>query len=382
MLVFILLMFLVYTLNYVKNNCLTKHIVLTPNTIKQKENGFNIYNQVSLLSVFLLLIVAGLRSYDIGYDLPNYLKNFNLIAENLKIEDGNNFEFLYQSLNYVAAFIFGKQYGFTFLLFIIEIIILYCVCKSIKNYSANATLSMFLFLTVDVYLRGLNQVRQSIAIALVIYSLKYVVNRNFISYLLIILTAVFFHKTVLICLPIYFLWNKEFSWKSLLFIFGLCVLGVFIYPYCIKLFSIIVKKDYYTIYIVNGALDKLSLVGILEVVSYIFFMLIIYIYKVVLEKKGYTFSKSFHFFLYLYSISAALSLFSVLTERSTLFGRLMYYYFWSIIFLVPIFLSTIRNQKWYKIFYVLVVGVALLYYILSLPIINAQGVYPYKFLKI
>lgn len=382
MLVFLLLMFLVYALNYVKNSCFTKRIVLTSNTIKQKENGFNIYNQVSLLSIFLLLIVAGLRSYDIGYDLPNYYKNFQLIAENLNINSGHNFEFLYQYLNYIAAFIFGKEYGFTALLFFVEFIILFCTIYSIKYYSANATLSLFLFVTVDVYLRGFAQLRQCIAIAIIIFSMKFVINRNLGLYLFAMLAAMFFHKTALIALPIYFVWNKNFTWKSLLFIFGLCVLGVFIYPYCIKLFSIIVKKDYYTIYIVNGALDKLSLVGILEVVSYIFFMLIIYIYKVVLEKKGYTFSKSFHFFLYLYSISAALSLFSVLTERSTLFGRLMYYYFWAIIFLVPAFLQTISNKKWRTFMYNAVICVAVIYFVLSLPIINAYGVYPYKFLQI
>lgn len=382
MFVFLLLMFLVYTLNYIKNACVPKRIFLSPNSLTQIKYGFNIYNQISLISIFLLLVVAGFRDYTMGYDLPNYFKNFSLIAEDLNIKDGHNFELLYQGLNYISAYIFGKEYGFTVLLFIVEGIILFCTIYAIKYYSANATLALFLFVTVDVYLRGFAQLRQCIAIAIIIFSMKFVINRNLGLYLLAMLAAMFFHKTALIALPIYFVWNKNFTWKSLLFIFGLCVLGVFIYPYCIKLFSIIVKKDYYTIYIVNGALDKLSLVGILEVVSYIFFMLIIYIYKVVLEKKGYTFSKSFHFFLYLYSISAALSLFSVLTGRSTLFGRLMYYYFWAIIFLIPAFLQTISNKKWRTFMYNAVICVAVIYFVLSLPIINAYGVYPYKFLQI
>lgn len=54
-------------------------------------------------------------------------------------------------------------------------------------------------------------VRQNIAVALFVFSFKYIEERKLCPFLLIILIAATFHITVLVTIPVYFIWNKKVS---------------------------------------------------------------------------------------------------------------------------------------------------------------------------
>lgn len=68
-------------------------------------------------------------------------------------------------------------------------------------------------------------VRQSIAIALYVFSWKYIHERNFKSFIITILIATTFHFTVIIAIPTFFIWNKIISKQF--FIYTIVILSLF-----------------------------------------------------------------------------------------------------------------------------------------------------------
>lgn len=74
-------------------------------------------SRISIVAIVLMILFAGLRNYTIGYDLPNYKKNFDLIYNNNDLK-GHSFEKCFQVLNYCCSKIFGNIYGFNAMLLV------------------------------------------------------------------------------------------------------------------------------------------------------------------------------------------------------------------------------------------------------------------------
>ena len=100
---------------------------------------------------------------------------------------------------------------------------------------------MFVFASFGFYGNSLNFIRQCIAIAIFLYSIEYIKKKKFIPYLLIILLASTFHKSMLIMIPVYFIARIAVNWKSLLTWSALAVVAsVLAWP----LFNFVTKYIY------------------------------------------------------------------------------------------------------------------------------------------
>lgn len=62
---------------------------------------------------------------------------------------------------------------------------------------------IFLFLMNGYYFSSFNTVRYYLALAIALYSTKYVLRGEYLKFILWILTAALFHKSVLVVIPIY-----------------------------------------------------------------------------------------------------------------------------------------------------------------------------------
>ena len=93
--------------------------------------------------------------------------------------------------------------------------------KGSYKFSYLLPLMLYFAVTNGHYFWSLLGVRQSIAIALFFYSIKFIIERKVINYLLIIIIASLFHTSVLILMPIYFFNNINFN-RTALFIMYLC----------------------------------------------------------------------------------------------------------------------------------------------------------------
>lgn len=172
----------------------------------------------------LLSIIAGLRHYTIGNDTIIYLNSFNEILQGginaIKI---SRFEIGYN----VLVFLFTRMCGsFNLYLFIVSLIINMSFGYFIYKYSKNKTFSFLLFILCRFYFSEFNVLRQMLSLSVLLLSVKYIEERKFTKYLIFMLIAALFHKSILLVIPIYFLYNYKLDLKKEIKIF---VLSFFIF---------------------------------------------------------------------------------------------------------------------------------------------------------
>lgn len=299
------------------------------------------------LPLLMLALFAGIRSYQVGTDSGNYVKYFfeGYNVNSFNFRDG--LEFGYQLFEYILL-LFTKNYFWLF--FISGLIVVYCYLKVIKQYSVNYGLSIYFFITFGAYTFFFNGLRQGIAMAIFVISTQYLVEKRLIPYLLICLFASFFHGTALFMIPFYFIVNLNLKpvYKILLTFIGSLFVSR---PLVFYIASTNEKYESYAqLSETSGGLLTLGFYTSLVILIYI----ISYIYKIKEEV-----------FIKLYTFYAAGTVFiiplAILGSDPSGPQRLLSYFTWALILLLPIVLRKINN------FYItaLTVIISLIYFILT-----------------
>jgi hypothetical protein len=157
---------------------------------------------VSFVTSFLtLFILSGFRYY-VGVDYTSYTKWFYTILENKPSYFEPGFTKMIQT---IQIYSYNPQTLFV----AASLIALGGMYISIKKYSINPALSVYLFCTMGFLSHSLNLTRQFIAIGIVMLAFGFLVERKFFKFIIIIIIAALFHKTALILLPLYFLLNVK-----------------------------------------------------------------------------------------------------------------------------------------------------------------------------
>ena len=156
---------------------------------------------LGFLAVILILFV-GLR-YNTGGDWFLYKKIFN----NSLSAKGNfmNIESGYLLLNKIIKYTFNNYYvlQFTVTLFVVT-----AFYKLYKNNSQYPIVSFSLLTWIIFYSILTSQMRQSIAIAIIVYSTQYIFDRKHWKFILAIVIASFFHISAVLAIPLYFLYKN------------------------------------------------------------------------------------------------------------------------------------------------------------------------------
>lgn len=171
-----------------------------------------------LLPVFILSIYSGTRVNVGGYDYHVYKYFYELPF----FQNPYGYEIFFVLFRDLSKFI-GLNYNF-FLLFL-SFLFNFIIYKLFVYYSNYPTFSFLIYLATFYYWHNFTIIRNFIAILIFWVSLKYIVERKVIPYILLITLACFFHKTAIILYPFYFLLNYRFTKKtlSLLFILSLII---------------------------------------------------------------------------------------------------------------------------------------------------------------
>lgn len=373
--IYLCIAILVYALFFFKNNynpCY-KPVNLIEN--KKKRN-----TKISVIAIIILIAFAALRATTVGYDTPNYYLNFTRIAEANEISNGHNYEFIFQLINWFAAGLFGKQ-GFFFVLLICETIILCCVAYCSKKLSNDVILVFFFFVTIDIYLRGFDQLRQSVAIALLMCATASLLNKDFCRYFAFVFLAFMFHKTSIIFAPIGFCCLLKTDKSRLIFYIAIALCAAVFCVFATQIISIvcnILHLDYYDKYIVTGLWrQELSTIGHIEIVISIAIFFAFYLFKLWCNKKTIALPKSYNLLLDIYFFSCIFYIISGVCQSPTIYGRLVYLFFWPIIFLAPQIISVIENRRIKTLLYICELILALGYLIATTFVIDAYGIMPY-----
>lgn len=178
----------------------------------------NPWNRKYYFAILLVMtLFAGLRADWVGTDSAGYARKF-LVEEELeediveKATDEGGFYYLKYFLGKIS-----KQYWVLFTG--IALLTYYCVLRSIRSQSNKLLIPLFVFITLGLYTFVFNAARQGIAVGIYMLSFQYLFKDfryGFPRYCLIVLLAATFHKTVIIALPLFFLFRLNYSGKILI----------------------------------------------------------------------------------------------------------------------------------------------------------------------
>ncbi len=153
----------------------------------------------------ILFLIAAFRD-GIGYDFENYRKIFNLITIDKVPQGSSNVEWGFYLLNMIS-------YSFSIVIFISALIAIPMKIKLICEYSEDGLLSLIMYYTSVFIMFDMGVIRQGIAIMFMLFSVKYIINRDFKKFLIVILCGSLFHITILVTIPLYFLSYIDFDRK-------------------------------------------------------------------------------------------------------------------------------------------------------------------------
>ena len=151
-----------------------------------------------LVAIFVILFALSALRMDVGNDYKTYAVTCHEAWVNGYVVTEPGFNLLVKILYTLAGW---ENYLLVFAVFAFATIFLYM--KIAYEQSGSFALTFFLFMTLGMYFRTFNTVRYYFVLAVAVYSLRYVVNKQYIRFVLLICAAAFFHKSVLVVIPIY-----------------------------------------------------------------------------------------------------------------------------------------------------------------------------------
>jgi hypothetical protein len=290
-----------------------------------------------LIALLLLVGLAAFRGQTVGTDTYTYLwswNNLHLASEKSQIWLFSEpfFKYIEKITRYISDETFLGQEVF---LGSISLLVCCLTLSSINKLSSNKFLSFFVFLFFGFYTFHFNGARQAIAIALFFYSIKYILNDNMKKYFFVVLVGFLFHKTMLITLPFYFLFRRDFTLKVVLLI----VLFTFSAGYSIT--SFVEYASEYDQRYRNYANSDFEGGGIVSVLFYTVVLLWLYL----VGKVNQIDSKLYDISLISIFISVAIGWLSVgLSLNPSGILRLVYYFTQFMIFALPISIFSFHSK--------------------------------------
>lgn len=200
----------------------------------------------AFLSFLPLFTVSAIR-YMVGTDYAGTYKDVYTYI----FRDGYHFhitgEPLYALLNRIAIIYSGSDYVGVFALS--SLLVCGFIFWGIRIQSVNFLYSVLLFIISGVYFWSFNGIRQSIAMAIFIFALQFILKNKPKKYLICILIAAGFHKMALIYIPIYFLKNVRLSFKTIFI--TVAAVGCFSNIFVKIIYNIAAALPVFNIYVVR-----------------------------------------------------------------------------------------------------------------------------------
>ncbi len=193
------------------------------------DNKENRSNSTFLFVFFLLLsLLVGGSDMLGGYDRYIYGEVFDSAADNVTSRmpfatffTGWGFaEKGYMFYNWLLAHFTENRYIFILITTLLIYVFLYfSFYRHMKSY----TYALLLFLGLWFFFT-FTYLREVVAVAISSLAITYVIKRDFVKFILVVLIAYSFHHSALILLPVYFLPIKKWSPRTIIFFMILCLI--------------------------------------------------------------------------------------------------------------------------------------------------------------
>lgn len=291
-------------------------------------------NCILLAGIFMALFALSALRIGIGNDYWIYRDNFlHIISGDTKVSYEIGFKVLVKGLQGLFGYD-NYRVVFAFMAFVTCIFFV----KGLFDNSDWFAVSFFLFMANGFYFMSFTNVRYYFAIAVCLYAMKPLFQKNFVKFIFWILFAAFFHKSVLLTIPVFLIayylkWNRKTLWiipvscaVLALGKVGIRKLVFFFYPF------------YEGDLILD--VESVSYANIAKCLAILVFALIYYKQAIRGNSKAETLFNLNLFALIIYSFGY------YIPETS----RVCYYMVIGQVFLIPIILNSIKNRKQRLIF--------------------------------
>lgn len=277
-----------------------------------------------ILSMIPLVLLIGFRDISVGIDTNSYYSAFvrtinNILTASDKIWLSSGFIILCRLVGF-----FSNKY--IFLNLVIGFFSVLLIYDSIWKNSKNPTLSLFIWLSTCLYYQNFNQSRQMLAISIVFFSYKYILNNNLKMFLLCTLVSASIHSSALIMIPFYFLSNLNINKKNIFIYIVVAVLCILFFPLINK---IILSTSYGGIYGLTGWYNAKESSGIVLI-----FRLLLLISCLFLSTKTINYYNSSDN-KKLLNICIWCVILQIITTRIYIIGRITTYFYMAFILLIP-----------------------------------------------
>ena len=282
----------------------------------------------SILSALPLFAVAAFR-YGVGNDYFSYADYFNNSSHIQYMEYG--FDLLIRIIrnfttNYVALFV------------VCSVIFFYFIFKAIYEQSINPTLSIFLFICAPYYFEFFSGMRQMMAVAIFLYSIKYIKQRKLLHYIILNLIGASLHSSSLIFIPIYWLYNIKITPKMF---FTLFLATLISRPFLKNILYKVITMTNYVSYI-DGTFDNNHFGIVTFIIPLFIFLFAMMFYNKDKEKKDELEVKEYQLYCNLMFIQL---LITSIQDLVPLLTRLGWGFGISQIILIPLTISKIKKPK-------------------------------------
>ena len=155
-------------------------------------------NRIVYLAVFTLMTGVSACRIAVGNDYWVYRENFKLIAQERHVSSEFGFNFVVKWMQELFGY---DEYLSIFALF--SVVTVFFFVKALCDQGSYFAFSLFLLMTGGYYFNSLNSVRYYFALAVALFSMKYVLRGEYGKFVLLILAGAMFHKSVLFVIPVY-----------------------------------------------------------------------------------------------------------------------------------------------------------------------------------
>ncbi len=337
------------------------------NRNKIKKDSF--FRFVMRIIVFLpVLALYTLRGLSVGTDTSTYVSYYYTFKNFVMKQIFDSFmEPGYVLLDIISNRVFGNEIGMQFLSggLIFGMLIAGIMYYRGKLNEMQAVLIFFM----SYFSIACNCARQLIACCIVFWGIKYVLERKFMKYMLVVLIAAMFHNTAVICVLFYALSLPVCVRNSALLRKIFLVIGILTLPFVNILVKILSSINFYSNYI-----QRVTVVS-WEELTFLVYLIPEFVLVFLLKRKNKVIEQDIELLSNIFWMQIPFQFMQVYLED---ISRIGWYCSLVKVVLVPRLLYGLEKKQ-RKTWTIVVCCWYLIYYILMFVILNGHGTYPYVF---
>ena len=316
-----------------------------PNIQSYKTTRQQMCNRLCLVAVFLILFALSACRLNVGNDYAKYVEFMHLINCDAYVPTEAGFNLSVRVIYGLSGF---ENYLLVFAIYAFATILLFLL--AIYEQSDEFPLTYFLFMALGYYFQTFSTVRYYLALAAALYSMKFVIRKQWLRFVLLVVLGSFFHKSLIVVLPLYVLASVAWKKWQLAIVALVCTTFLFMQDFYLKVAVFLYPSYEDTEYLEGGT----SYINILRCAA-VFGLSLFYYRKSIRGNR----KMQFYFYLNL----GALILYTLCSFLPVI-SRIGYYLTVSHIFFLPALIQETENIKLRRLLRYGMIAAAILYFVL------------------